>query len=60
MCRGQEVAFYKRAQIYVGDLWGAFQVSILSFCSASNIKAASRHQESADSTLDMLKVQFAY
>ncbi|KAK9863549.1 hypothetical protein WJX84_001183 [Apatococcus fuscideae] len=23
--RGQEVAFYKRAQIYVGDLWGAFQ-----------------------------------
>ena len=25
-CRGETVRLYKRAQIFVGDVWGAFQV----------------------------------
>ncbi len=25
-CRGKEVWFLKRAQIFAGDVWGAFQV----------------------------------
>lgn len=28
-CRGHQVFFYKRAQIFVGDVWGAFKVRIL-------------------------------
>lgn len=25
LCRGRQLFFYKRAQIFVGDLWGAFR-----------------------------------
>jgi hypothetical protein len=28
-CRGAEVWFLKRAQIFVGDVWGAFQVGLV-------------------------------
>ena len=29
LCRGERVRLYKRAQIFVGDVWGAFQVRLL-------------------------------
>lgn len=35
--RGREVWFLKRAQIFVGDVWGAFQVG-LSICSSESVQ----------------------
>ena len=33
LCRGESVRLYKRAQIFVGDVWGAFQVRLALACS---------------------------